>query len=65
MAENEIFIKALKNACQKPKSVKSIKDVLNTPEGIQGLKNSYETGMLPDMKSLNDNERMAVLKNLL
>ena len=64
-AENEIFIKALKNACQKSNSVKSLKDVLNTPEGIRGIKNGYETGMLPDMKSLNDNERMAVLKNLL
>ncbi len=63
--ENEIFIKALKNACQKSKSFKSLKDVLNTPEGIQGLKNGYETGMLPDMRNLDDNERMAVFKNLL
>jgi histidinol-phosphate aminotransferase len=64
-AENEIFIKALKNACQKSKSLKSLKDVLNSSEGIQGLKNGYETGMLPDMKYLDDNERMAVFKNLL
>jgi histidinol-phosphate aminotransferase len=63
-AENEIFIKALKNACRKSKSFKSLKDVLITPEGIQGLKNGYETGLLPDLKSLDDNERMVVFKNL-
>ncbi len=63
--ENEIFIKVLKNACRKSNAPKSLKDLLNTPEGKEGLKNGYETGMLPDMKSLDENERMAVLKNLL
>jgi histidinol-phosphate aminotransferase len=61
-AENEIFIRALKNACQKSKSVKSLKDILNTPDGIRGIKNGYENGMMPDINSLNDSERMAVLK---
>jgi histidinol-phosphate aminotransferase len=63
--ENEIFIKALKNVCRNSRSGLSLKDVLNTPEGKEGLKNGYETGMLPDMKSLDENERVAVLKNLL
>jgi histidinol-phosphate aminotransferase len=63
--ENEIFIKALKNACRNSKSMLSLKDVLNTPEGKEGLKNGYETGMLPDMISLDENERKQVLKNLL
>ncbi len=59
--ENEIFINALKNACR---NTLSLKDVLNTPEGKEGLKNGYETGMLPDMISLDENERVAVLRNL-
>lgn len=63
--ENEIFIKALKNIRLDSKSPLSLKDVLNTAEGKQGLKNGYENGMLPDMMSLDENERMTVLKNLL
>jgi histidinol-phosphate aminotransferase len=64
-AENEIFIKALTNACHKSKSFKSLKDVLNTPEGILGVKNGYANGMLPDLKSLDNKGRMAVFKNIL
>jgi histidinol-phosphate aminotransferase len=63
--ENEIFIKALINACHKSKSFNSLKDVLNTPEGIRGIKNGYANGMLPDLKTLDYKGRMAVYKNIL
>jgi len=62
-AENEKFIEAFKNVCRKPQTL-TLKDVLNTPEGIQGLINGFLTGMLPDMSGFTDNDKITVLRRL-
>jgi histidinol-phosphate aminotransferase len=61
--ENEKFINAFKNTCRKSGS-STLKDVLNTPEGIQGLKNGFSQGMLPDMSRFTNNDKITVLRRL-